>query len=356
MWSKTKVTELLHIKYPIIQGPFGGSFSSAKLVSSVSNLGGMGSFGLNSYSPSKILAINTEIKSLTQKPYALNLWVPLKNNLEKPFSKKDFEYLKVTFKPYFDLLDLTIPDLPELPKGQDFEEQVEAVLKSKPPVVSFIFGVPSKNIVSELKQRKIIIMATATTLEEAKLLEEAKIDIVIASGKEAGGHRASFIKPPEESIYKTHTLVSQLLNKIKIPIIAAGGITTGNDIYKFLNVGASAVQLGTVFLATKESNASTLHKKQLLSKNLLDTNLTKVYTGRLARVITTHFSKEFNKKKLAPYPIQSSFLSSLRKKALEKSQLDYVAFWAGQPTTVLKYKSTNELFSALLKEISMLAV
>lgn len=354
MWNKTRAAELLKIKYPIIQGPFGGNFSSAKLVSTVSNLGGMGSFGLNSYSPEDIFRIDKEIKNLTKKSYVLNLWVPLKDDPVDTYDKNDFEALRQIFNPYFEEMQIPLPEIPNS-KKQDFELQVESVLKAKPPVASFIYGIPSGEIILEFKKRGVITMATATSLEEANMIKEAGIELVIASGSEAGGHRASFLKPAEESLTSTRLLVHQIVNKISIPVIAAGGISNGKDIFDILKLGASAVQMGTAFLATNESNASDLHKSKLLSTQHITTDLTKVYTGRLARVISNNLSENFKastNKYIAPYPIQSNFLSSFRSACLEQEKLDYLAFWSGQPSTILKHRSTEKLFDSLIKEAS----
>lgn len=354
MWNKTSATELLKIKYPIIQGPFGGNFSSAKLVSTVSNLGGMGSFGLNSYPPDDILRIDKEIKCLTKNSYALNLWVPLKNDPIACYKKENFEVLKKVFKPYFDTLEVVVPDVFN-PATQNFELQVAAILKSKPPVASFIFGIPSKEVIVELKKRGIIIMATATSLEEALMIEEVGIDLVIASGAEAGGHLASFVKPQEESITSTRPLLHQMVNKIKTPVIAAGGISNGKDIAEILKLGASAVQIGTAFLATNESNASAIHKSKLLTSEPIKTELTKVFTGRLARSISNKLTKDFKKLEdgiLAPYPIQSAFLSPLRRASLQQHSSDFVAYWSGQPSSLLKHTSAVKLFNSLIEEAS----
>jgi len=352
MWNNTRATELLNIKYPIIQGPFGGKFSSAKLVSLVSNLGGMGSFGLNSYGPEEILEIDKEIKRSTRKAYTLNLWVPLKDDPVNTFEKKSFDTLKKAFTPYFEKLNVPLPAVPN-PKTQNFELQVESVLKARPPVASFIFGIPPKEVILELKKRGITSMATATTLDEAMMIEEAGIDLVIASGSEAGGHRASFIKSADESLTCTRLLIHQVVDNVNIPVVAAGGISNGKDIADILKLGASAAQIGTAFLATNESNASDIHKSQLLYSESINTNLTKVYTGRLARVISTDFSKNFNTNNItAPYPIQSAFLSPLRKAAIEQNKLDLVAFYSGQPSTKLKYKSAEKLFESLKEEVS----
>ncbi|MEQ9288831.1 MAG: nitronate monooxygenase [Cyclobacteriaceae bacterium] len=354
MWNRTKATELLQIKYPIIQGPFGGKFSSVKLVATVSNAGGMGSFGLNAYDAAEIVEIAREIKKLTSKPYALNLWVPLKEDPIDSFDELAFEKVKKTFKPYFDRVGLPLPKMPDTKTG-DFDQQVEAVLKSNPPVASFIFGIPAREIISEFKKQGIVTMATATTVEEAHRIEEAAIDIVIASGQEAGGHRASFLKPAEESLHPTSSLIPQVVNTVHIPIIAAGGISNGLDIARVLKMGASAAQLGTAFLATNESAASHIHKSKLLAREPIKTDLTKVYTGRLARAISNKLSDDFKRssnESIAPYPIQSNFLSTLMKNAHDRQDYDYVAFWSGQPSTLLTHQSASELFDSLKNDVT----
>ena len=148
-------------------------------------------------------------------------------------------------------------------------------------------------------------------------------------------------------------MIHQVVDNVNIPVIAAGGISNGRDIADILKLGASAAQIGTAFLATNESNASTIHKSKLLSNEPIKTDLTKVYTGRLARAISNNLSKDFEKKnneRIAPYPIQSAFLKPLRKISIEQNKLDYVAFWSGQPSSILKYKSANQLFNSLVYE------
>lgn len=354
MWNNTPVSRILQTEYPIIQGPFGGRFSSVDLVTTVSNLGGMGSFGLNAYGPEEILEINREIVTKTSKTYALNLWVPLKDDPVHTFSPSDFEQVRSAFKPYFDQLQIPVPRQVNL-GIQRFEQQVEAVIKARPPVVSFIFGIPTERIIKALKSKQIIVMAVATNLEEAIEIKEAGLDVVIASGMEAGGHRASFMSSAEESLISTPDLVRLIREKINLPIIAAGGISTGQDIVDMLQLGAGAAQLGTAFLATNESNAPLEHKKLLLSKEKFETQLTKVFTGRLARVIQTAFTQNIGMNVLtAPYPIQSGLLNTLRTKAKEQNLMDFEALWAGQPSNPLIHNSVSDLFKSLIEEVEIL--
>lgn len=355
MWNKTRATKLLRIRYPIIQGPFGGRFSSAKLVSTVSNAGGLGSFGLNAYAPDEIQEVDTKIKSLTKKPYTLNLWVPLKDDPIHQYRPEDYERLRALFQSYFDELGVPLPEF-SLPAVPDFEGQIEAVFKAKPPVISFVFGIPSKEIIRELKTAKIITIGTATTVEEAALVEQAGLDLVVASGAAAGGHRASFLRPAEESLTETFSLVAEVGENVKIPVIAAGGIADGEAISSALLSGASAVQIGTAFLATNESNATVEHKQKLLH-HMLDTVLTKVYTGRLARVLSNKLSEEFAHVlgyELAPYPAQAAFIAPLRAAAIAQGRHDFMPLWSGQPSVILKHASAKTLLESLVAEVAAL--
>ncbi|PKG43829.1 hypothetical protein CXF67_02905 [Psychroflexus sp. MES1-P1E] len=200
-------------------------------------------------------------------------------------------------------------------------------------------------------------MAMATSLEEAIMIEEAGIELVITSGSEAGGYRAFFLKPAEESLTSTRLLVHQMVNRtsVSVPVIPVGCISNGKDIADVLKLGASAVQMGTVFLATDESGGSDIHKSKLLSTQPIKTNLTKVYTGRLARVISDSLSeifKDSTSKYSARYTIQSNFLSFFRSACPKQEKLEYLTFWPGQPSTILKHRSTKKLFDSLIKAAS----
>lgn len=354
MWNNTAVSESLRIKYPIIQGAFGGSFSSVELVAAVSNAGGMGSFGLNARSPQEILRINTAIRKSTDASYALNLWVPLANDPVKDFDELAYEAWKQRFAPYFNKLGRNIPEMPEI-HGYQFEEQLEAVLEARPPVASFIFGIPSEEVFRELKKRGIVTIASATTVEEAQLLDDSPTDLIIATGQNAGGHRPSFIRSPEDSLMDTHTLVEQVLKVVKKPVIAAGGISNGIRAAQYFQLGALGVQIGTAFLATDESGASALHKTKLRSEHSYQTDLTRVFTGRLARSITSDFIQEFNESTdpiYAPYPLQSKLMNGLWN-VPDKEQADsHRPLWAGVPSAILKHTHAEDLFVSLVNEIN----
>lgn len=351
MWNKTKVSEILNIQYPILQGPFGGGLSSAKLVSIVSNSGGLGGYGAYHLQPEEIIQIDNEIKSLTNKPYNLNLWVSDVDKNIDSYSVEEFEKLKEIFAPYFLELNIPLPQIPDRAISK-FEKQVETILKIKPPVLSFIFGIPSPEIIRECKKANIKTIGTATTIDEAIALDETDVDLIIASGFEAGGHRASFLRSPEDSLTGTFVLIPQITNYVKAPVIAAGGIVNANGIVAALSLGASGVQIGTAFLACRESNAPKEHKEKIFSKEAKYSTLTRTFTGRLARGIKSELSEniKLSNTNLAPFPLQAHFISSLRKAAIQQNKIDLITFWMGQNAVLVKYQNAEELMKSLINE------
>lgn len=351
MWHKTKLTETLSIRFPIIQGPFGGGYSSVELVSTVSNLGGMGSFGAQHLLPQQIIDTNNEIRALTNMPYAINLWVSNIDEKAYSYTVKEYDRLKEIFRPYFEEFEVDIPEMPKPPEMK-YTEQVEAILHSRPPAFSFVFGIPSKEILEECRNRNIKTIGTATTVDEAIALEAAGVDAVVATGLEAGGHRVSFLRSPEQSLTGTFSLVPQVADKLKIPVVAAGGIADGRGISSAIILGADGVQIGTAFLACKQSNASDLHKEQLFSERAKYTTLSKLFTGRMARGMESKLSEDLKQyeNEMAPFPLQGLFLRALRTKIISTNSSNIFTFWAGQSAPLLKFRDATELFHALVKE------
>ncbi|MDJ1479868.1 nitronate monooxygenase [Cytophagaceae bacterium YF14B1] len=354
MWYDTRVTKLLGIQYPILQGPFGGRLSTPELVSTVSNAGGLGGYGAYTLSPKEIYKIDTQIRSLTNKPYNLNLWVSDTDVKEGTVTDEQFERTKQLFKPYFDEAGLPLPVKPA-PVESRFENQIQALLDIRPSIFSFVFGIPSEDILEECRKRDILLVGTATTLDEAICLEQAGVDMIIASGFESGGHRPSFLDKAEVSTTGTFVLVQLIREKVKVPVIAAGGIATGKGIVAALALGADAVQIGTAFLACQESGALPIHRKMLFSDAAKYTMLSRVFTGRLARGITTRIASELmgQETEYLPFPLQTAFMSSLRNATLEQQKHDMVLFWGGQIAPLLKYTKVVELMYALIEDTNV---
>jgi nitronate monooxygenase len=351
MWFQTKATGLLGIKYPIIQGPFGGGLSSAELVASVSNAGGLGSFGAYNLSPKEIEDISKELAALTNNPYALNLWVNDIDTEALNYTEEAYKKMEAIYQPYFKELGIPLPSRPQINDSR-FEKQVEALIKAKPPVFSFVFGIPAREILTECRKQHIRTIGAVTSVDEALLLEEAGVDLIVATGFEAGGHRPSFLHPAKESLTGTMSLVPQVADAVNIPVISAGGIADGRGIVAALALGASAVQIGTAFLACLESNATDVYRELLFSKERKYTLLTNSFTGRLARGIRSRIASDLQdyEKQVAPFPIQSQFLSSLRRAAIAQGKLEMISFWCGQSVPLIKHRQAAILFRSLVAE------
>src|SRR5580700_7428504 len=221
-WNRTRVSSALGIEYPIIQGPLGG-FSSQRLTAAVSNFGGLGSFGALSLAPSAIQEVVAEIRSLTNKPFAINLWVSMEDEGAATSDAQAFERSLSHLAPHLEAVGASKPQFSSY-KPLRFEDQVRVLLDAKVPAFSFIYGIPPKEILEECHRQGMLTMGTATTWDEAIALEQAGVDVVVASGFEAGGHRGSFLRSAEDSLTGTISLVPLVVDAVKIPVVAAGGI------------------------------------------------------------------------------------------------------------------------------------
>ncbi|RYU92988.1 nitronate monooxygenase [Emticicia agri] len=356
MWNKTRFTDLLGISYPIVQGPFGGGLSSVELTTTVANAGGLGSFGMQPYTPEQIIETATTIRKQTNKPFNLNLWVNDRDARLADFDDNDYKTLTALFKPYFDELGLPIPERPQN-LGPKYEDQLQAIFEVKPAVFSFVYGIPLANDLEKCRRLGIKTVGTATTVDEAIALEKAGVDAIVATGMEAGGHRVSFLRSAEDSLTGLFALIPQVADAVKIPVIAAGGIADARGIKAALTLGADAVQIGTAFLATTQSNATQDHKDRLFAPDARYTILTKVFTGRLSRGLKNRLTEELKDKGhlMAPYPLQGKFMGHLKAyPATSSSNPDFKSFWAGQSASLLKYKDAKVLIEALVQEMNQL--
>ena len=349
MWHDTPATKLLGIRFPIIQGPFGGGPSSVELVRTVSDAGGLGSFGMQSLEPEQMIEVARQIRTATSKPFAINLW--MSNGEESGSSSEGVHQASELLRPYYAELGKEFPARPErfIP---DLGEQLEAVLEIKPPVFSFVFGIPPASMIAACKSLGIVTMGTATTAREAKALESAGIDCIVASGFEAGGHKGSFLRPAEESLTGTLSLIPQVVDQVRIPVIAAGGVADARGVAAALVLGAHGVQIGTAFLACKESAASVPHRNALRASDAQSTTLTKAFTGRLARSIPNRMTSEMSggSSTAAPYPVQAWYMGHLAKAALIQGHDHFVSLSAGQSIALIHHDSARELMEELVRE------
>jgi len=224
------------------------------------------------------------------------------------------------------------------------------LLDANVPAFSFIYGIPPKEIFDEAKKRGIVTLGTATTPDEAIALEQAGVDIVVASGFEAGGHRGSFLRSAQDSLTGTFSLVPQTVDAVRVPVVAAGGIADARGIAAAFALGAEGVQMGTVFLACEESGAHPLHREAILRGKAGRTALTRGFTGRLARGIDNVLLQTLNEPgaDILPYPLQRSLMRNLALPAQKTGRADLLALWAGQSANLAQCSGVPELLQSLV--------
>jgi nitronate monooxygenase len=354
-WNENRLTAKLGIDYPVIQGPLGG-LSAQKLTAAVSNFGGLGSFGAHSLTPGAIKDVIAEIRSLTSKPFAMNLWVSMEDEGARSSDENAFNRSLAPLAAHIAALAAPRPTYkPYLPIR--FEDQARVLLDEEVPVFSFIYGIPTREILEECRAKHIVTIGTATTPDEGAALQEAGVDAVVASGFEAGGHRSSFLRAAEDSLTGTFSLIPQVADMVNVPVIAAGGVADARGVIAALALGAEAVQMGTVFLACEESGASLLHRQALRGKKAGHTALTKGFTGRLARGIHNRLLEELNQEGTAilPYPLQRRLVRNLAITAEAAGRSDLLPLWAGQSANLSTCTDVLVFLTSLVEEVSEIA-
>ncbi len=350
MKSGNAITARLGLRHPIVQGPFGGGLSTVELTSLVSNLGGLGSFGAHSFAAEKIGDVVAAIRLKTSQPFAVNLWVSDDDTGQETVDPAVFDATYTAFEPWFRELGLDRPDPPSR-YHPSFEQQFDALLAARPPVFSFVFGIPDKHQLAACRARGIVTIGAATSVAEALAVDAAGVDMVVASGMEAGGHRPSFLSAAEDSLHGTFALVQLVSARVAIPVIAAGGIADARGVRAATMLGASAVQVGTAFLACAESGTDDRHRELLFSTEPGQTRLTRAFSGRLARGIRTAWTEQYwARKEPASFPIQSWFSGQLRQAALTAGRTDLISAWSGQIAPHLKHRRAADLIAALVAD------
>jgi nitronate monooxygenase len=251
-------------------------------------------------------------------------------------------------EPFYEAVGVEVPHRPEryLPS---FDEQLEAIWDAAPAALSVVFGVPSVEVVEEAHRRGIRVIGTATAVAEAVALEEGGIDVVIASGAEAAGHRVSFLRPAEESLVGTFALVPQVVDAVGIPVVAAGGIADRRGVAAALALGASGVQVGTAFLATRESAANDAHRAAIRSTAAEETVLTRAMSGRLARGARNRAVRAIEASgTIAPFPMQNWLTGKFRAAAGEQNLGELQSLWLGQASSLAMLDTADEVFAELL--------
>ncbi len=327
--------------------------SSQRLTAAVSNYGGLGSFGAHGLQPEAIRKVIREIKELTSKPFAMNLWVSMEDEGAVTSTEEAFQRSLAPLAKHIESVGGVLPSYHPYEPIR-FEDQVQVLLDEGIPAFSFICGIPSKSILDEFRHKGVALIGTATTPDEAIALEQAGVDVIVASGFEAGGHRGSFLQPSEDSLTGTMALVPQVVDAVSLPVVAAGGIGDARGILAALVLGADGVQMGTAFLACDESGANAHHRKALLSGQAKQTALTRGFTGRLARGIKNRLLDELNQKgtEILPYPLQRMLVRHLSIPAEKAGRPEFLPLWAGQSANLSRCADVQALLDTLVNEVS----
>jgi nitronate monooxygenase len=331
---KNQFLQRLGIEIPIIQAPMAGS-SDVELAVAVAEAGGLGSIPCAMLTPQQVRAAVEEFRKRSDRPFNLNFFC---HTPPTPDEAREQAW-RAKLQPYYAEYGIQPDAIATGPVRAPFDEAMcDAVMELKPPVISFHFGLPSPDLLNRVKSIGALILSSATTVEEARWLESAGCDAIIAQGAEAGGHRGMFLASDLSSQAGTMALVPQIVDAVTLPVIASGGIADARGIVAAFVLGASAVQLGTVFLRCPEAKTNPLHRKALESAREDQTALTNLFTGRPARGLMNRFMRETGPvSDLAPaFPLAASAVAPLRAKSEAKGSTDFVPLWAGQAAAFAK--------------------
>lgn len=345
---QSDLTRKLEIRFPIIQAPLGGGPGTPELTAAVSNAGAIGSLAGAYLSIEDLAKAIRKTKELTTKPFIVNLFAP------SPIPCLRDENIKSAIaatKKYRDELALPEPGLKASPFA-DFDRQMEVVYRERPRAFSFTFGLIDKKHLDECRRLDILTIGTATTVAEASSLRESGVDAICVQGYEAGGHRGIFSTDDGDPQIATLDLVRMCAQEIPLPLIAAGGIMSGQKILQALQAGAQAAQLGTAFMLCPETATPTAYREALKNKNQT-TRLTRVFSGRLARGIENKFLIEMENEPRLPWPAQNAFTRDMRVKSAQLGKPDFLSLWAGTEFARLREMPAAELVRTLVDEAGL---
>lgn len=346
MWEETRLKKRLRIAYPIIQAPMAGGATTPELVAAASNAGALGSLGAGYMNASSIRQTIQAIKGLTKQPYAVNLFIPAPYHVDDETMQQACHAAKGACSE----LGIEV-DSPTPPYAVNFEDQITVIVEEQVPVFSFTFGLLEDHWLDVLKKNNTKLLGTATTLKEAKALEEGQVDAIVLQGSEAGGHRGTFIGEAEDALESRDSLLLACLNEVKVPLVVSGGLMTGEQCASVLRQGADGVQLGTRFLVSHESGIHASYKRALLEAKEDNTVLTRAFSGKLARGILNTFIEKMEGKPVLDYPVQNALTSTMRREAGDQNNAAFQSLWAGTGVSHCQAESTSDIIKDLIQEI-----
>jgi nitronate monooxygenase len=337
----TTLRERLGIELPIIQAPMAGSQGSA-LAIAVADAGGLGSLPCALLSTDAMRAEMLAIQAATNRPFNVNFFCHAQPS-DDPARESAW---RRALWPYYEELGIDPTSAPGGPTRTPFNAEAAGMLEEiRPHVVSFHFGLPAPDLLARVRACGAKIMSTATTVDEARWLETRGVDVIIAQGLEAGGHRGHFLSDDLSRQMGTLALVRRVVRAVAAPVIAAGGIADRAGVTAALALGAAGVQIGTAYLLCPEATTNAVHRAALLSDQAHHTALTNLFSGRPARGIVNRIMRNLGPlNPLAPdFPGASAALQPLRAAAERTGRNDFSPLWAGQNTLGCSEASAADL-------------
>ncbi|MGA5793011.1 nitronate monooxygenase [Streptomyces cellulosae] len=335
--------------HPIVQAPMAGGVSVPQLAAAVSDAGGLGFLAAGYKTADGMYQEIKQLRGLTSRPFGVNLFLPQPETAD-PAAVDVYAHQLAGEASWY---ETELGD-PESGRDDGYDAKLAVLLDNPVPAVSFHFGVPAREVIDSLHRVGTLTFVTATTAEEARAVERAGADVVIAQGVEAGGHQGTHRDLPETDGggMGLLSLVAQVRESVGIPIVAAGGIMRGAQIAAVLAAGAGAAQLGTAFVAAHESGAHALHKQALTNPLFARTELTRAFSGRPARALVNRFVREHGPYAPAAYPEVHHLTAPLRKAAAKAGDAQGLALWAGQGHRMARELPAGQLVEVLVAELA----
>jgi nitronate monooxygenase len=341
-----RLTELFGIELPIIQAPLAGVQGSA-LAIAVCRAGGLGSLPCAMLAPEAIGKEAEAIRAATDRPYNLNFFC---HAPPTPDPAREARW-RAALAPYYAAFGIDPAGIPAGPGRLPFSDEVaDAIAPFAPPVVSFHFGLPAPHLVDRVHAWGATILSSATTVDEARWLEDHGADAIIAQGLEAGGHRGHFLSMDLGLQMRSFDLLPRILAATKLTVIATGGIATPEAVAAALQIGAAGVQVGTAYMLCPEATTSPLHRAALKAATGRDTRLTNLFTGRPARGIENRLMRELGAISDLPpeFPLATAALAPLRAKAEGLGRTDFSPLWAGESLAEIREAPAGDLTRRLV--------
>jgi nitronate monooxygenase len=345
-WPDRRLQDILGIELPIIQAPMAG-VAFADMVAAVSEAGGLGSLACAMLTPEQARKEIALVRKQTSRPINLNFFC---HQLPRDDEKRETHWRKCLEGYYRELGIGADERFPSSNRGTFDAPFCEMVEEFAPEVVSFHFGLPEKALLDRVKSTGARVLACATTVEEARWLEDRGCDAIVAQGFEAGGHRGMFLTKNVSAQVGTMSLVPQVVDAVKIPVIAAGGIADARGIVAAFALGASAAQLGTAYLFCPEARISQVHREALRSSRDDQTALTNVFTGRPARGVINRLMREIGPMSpdVPEFPLAAAAVMPLRQASAARGLGDFLPLWSGQAAPLCTELSAGHLTKHLV--------